>query len=764
MPQDLDDVNGEVMLLRWGKDSTGQELDASKHKLKEELEGGKLTKGIDDVPALELTKHALKAKAYMAQVMRFGPDGVGSVRAYTFITGRNGSKLPLFKRVLRLGGNPFVEPLPKLGLKDAVGSDIADIPRIIKKIQDDWNEPSSSLNRLTVFTLFSKIKKRLMQHEDGTHDGSVDLLVTGCEVSLWIGEQFASDLHNAFPVLKIVTLSANKLLSQLGQAFPVPNTGFYFNETSYNFANSNVLMISHSGGTFATLNVSNLLKGFTSSLFVVTSEWDTQIARSVRAGKPGGQGNKFSLNSYVFTTFCGCRPAEPVSLTAVATHQLLTQVLFYLMYAIRYHMPQHPTLGGSTFAIQEVQELEGLNIDSVDVIEALTQGDGQSRKDLLKQGRYWAQHILEGPIVWILCMLYIAITVTYGATPLSAIVGALVGAVDDGSTSAPCDVLLPEGDLALAMLVANLSLTCAATADQSPVHKHIVGFVDAVIYTFLPIWMTIILRLIQKRPWLHRQAGRSLLIGDCPWVSQTLEAFVSKTFALSYSIATIAVSSGNPLDHLVHRHTHRVVRGALLAVGRPDGRLNALTSAENTICLSVNQASSIQNYGVTCESITVGHNPFKLGLTANAIFIPTMRRLFMSEYILECEQASRGVKTTGLSASALMSILSTAKMEIFEGLMPPTRNGERAEFIRRIEPLWGKGSLYEERFIGAWMASDEQYKAATPAELMEKQGQLQEIYEGRIASLQRLISFMVMFHAMAKSVQDFWPKVPFGML
>ena len=42
--------------------------------------------------------------------MRFGPDGVGALRAYTFITGRNGSKLPLFKRVLRLGGNPFVCP------------------------------------------------------------------------------------------------------------------------------------------------------------------------------------------------------------------------------------------------------------------------------------------------------------------------------------------------------------------------------------------------------------------------------------------------------------------------------------------------------------------------------------------------------------------------------------------------------------------------------------------------------------------------------
>ena len=118
---DLDDVNGEVMLLRWGMDSTGQELDVSKHKLKEEHAGGKTEKPVDIVPALDLSPHALKMRAYMAQVMRFGPDGVGAVRAYTFITGRNGSKLPLFKRVLRLGGNPFVEPLPKLGIKVGLG-------------------------------------------------------------------------------------------------------------------------------------------------------------------------------------------------------------------------------------------------------------------------------------------------------------------------------------------------------------------------------------------------------------------------------------------------------------------------------------------------------------------------------------------------------------------------------------------------------------------------------------------------------------------
>ncbi|MGK3756291.1 MAG: hypothetical protein ACI8RD_008602 [Bacillariaceae sp.] len=32
---------------------------------------------------------------------------------------------------------------------------------------------------------------------------SVDILVTGCEVSLWLAEQFASDLQKALPKLYV---------------------------------------------------------------------------------------------------------------------------------------------------------------------------------------------------------------------------------------------------------------------------------------------------------------------------------------------------------------------------------------------------------------------------------------------------------------------------------------------------------------------------------------------------------------------------------
>lgn len=81
--------------------------------------------------------------------------------------------------------------------------------------------------------------------------------------------------------------------------------------------------------------------------------------------------------------------------------------------------------------------------------------------------------------------------------------------------------------------------------------------------------------------------------------------------------------------------THRVVRGTLCLIGRPDGRLNALTAMESSVCLSVNQASSIQSLGSRCESVTIGHNPFKLPLSTRAIFLDRYRPLFLCEHLLD---------------------------------------------------------------------------------------------------------------------------------
>lgn len=139
------------------------------------------------------------------------------------------------------------------------------------------------------------------------------------------------------------------------------------------------------------------------------------------------------------------------------------------------------------------------------------------------------------------------------------------------------------------------------------------------------------------------------MIGDLPWVAQSAEAFLSKIFAVSYSIAGLNVHSGNPADHLVHKYTHRVVRGTLLIVGRPDGRLSALSTAEAACCLSVNQASSIQSWGGTCESVTIGHNPFKLDLSAQAIFLKRKRPMFLCERILVENDAKNESKDASLT-------------------------------------------------------------------------------------------------------------------
>ena len=65
-----------------------------------------------------------------------------------------------------------------------------------------------SYNRMTAWAFASRLQTRL-----GRTDGSVDLLITGCEVSLWLGEQFAADVHLAFPKLKVANLTLTVTLT-----------------------------------------------------------------------------------------------------------------------------------------------------------------------------------------------------------------------------------------------------------------------------------------------------------------------------------------------------------------------------------------------------------------------------------------------------------------------------------------------------------------------------------------------------------------------
>mmetsp|Transcript_44819 Transcript_44819/g.112412 ORF Transcript_44819/g.112412 Transcript_44819/m.112412 type:complete len:1579 (+) Transcript_44819:96-4832(+) len=599
---DLDDLGGESCLIDWGnKDDLAQ---------------------CPEKPPAPLTQNPADAKHDTgASSMLMQKDGTPAPKVcerHEFMDGditltlhqETKGKFKEFRhRLIPLVDNPLVLPLPP-AVDDPVGADIRDIPKAVKQIQDDWKEGSGT-NAIAAWWLGIEISKRLKKLQSGEADGSIDLLLTGCEVSLWLLEQFASDLAQVFPKLQVRCISSNKLLGLFGQEFPVPQTGHNFNETSWNLDKTVVIIGSHSGGTFAPLACANLLQAYTKNIFVVSSEADTQIGKQLR------QINEFDSWQFrytCFTTDVGMRPAEACTVTLVGMHQMLTEILMHLMKKVQLDDLEYAS--GGAYLPDDIMQLQDTNERNVGALEEIVgnTSDGKvmesrTNEELKELGRYWALHILETPISWIMIMIYIVGTVTAGYSPVASVYRAIAEANGlDHST---------EGDT-------------GAFAG-----KHVCMFLDSIIYLFSPQLACLLLRIIQGRPLLHRMVGRTIVIGDIPYVAQSVEAFVSKLFAVAYSAAGVTVFSANPSDHLVHRMTHRVVRGSLLACGRPDGRLLSLTSAESSVCLSVNQASSIQNLGSTCESITIGHNPFRLPLTAAAVFLQGGRKQYLCENVLE---------------------------------------------------------------------------------------------------------------------------------
>ncbi|CAJ1922340.1 unnamed protein product [Cylindrotheca closterium] len=570
---DLDDLGGEIAVLDWGSSKSAVSK-PNRHLESHSMMGGKL----------RLVLHQ--------ESKSLSTDG------------------EIYHRMTQLSDNVLIKAPQSSksgGSKpDLVLSDIESIPGVIKNIQDSWHSSNASIsmNRLTAHTFSSCLRERLREHVKGNvAPKAVDILLTGCEVSLWLAEQFAADLQKCFPKLNIEAISSNKLLGLFGQDLSIPATGFKYSAKTTNLNDSIVIIVSHSGGTFAPLACSNLLQSATQNIFVVTSEWDTQIGKQLRAMDADDNDH---ATCRIFSTEIGVRPAEPCSVSVAGTHQLLTSLLQYISVVIL----SDPTFLRVTGAVITEQDIKILERCSHMNVEALSEITGSSsfgyaldrktkiQNHLHSAGDLWAEHILENARAYIMSFVYVFVTVTAGYPLLSFVAG--MAGLDMGN---------------------------------SP-WAYAVRFLDAALYFWLPQINIILIRLIQGRELKHRMVGRTVVIGDIPWVAQSAEAFLSKIFAVSYSIAGVNVLSGNPCDHLVHRHTHRVVRGALAIFGRPDGRLSALSTAEASVCLSVNQASSIQSLGGTCESITIGHNPFKLDLSKNGIFLKRHRPLFLCERLL----------------------------------------------------------------------------------------------------------------------------------
>jgi len=585
------------------------------------------------------------------------------------------------------------------------------------------------------------------------------------------------------------------VLSQSGGASAM--TGFTFSSGTASLERTVVLAISHSGQTFPTLHATHALRNLCGDrVFVMTGSIDSKLSGAI------GQEVHATARwqSRVFTTSAGWRTSEALTLSTVACHHTLTELLAYL--SAKAQLSQSfRTASGTRFGRDDVADVKrqltsfvksaASSIVGVDEHgQRLAKREVPVHNALRREGYRWGLHVLDGPISWVLSALYIGVTVISGVDP---IITAIVKSFEP---------------------------------NPSPSALRAAIVFDAVVYMFLPLLWTTILRILTGRQIFARLGKRTIVIGDVPWVHQLLEAYVSKLFALSYSIASVDVHGANAVDHFVHRCTHRVTRGVLLAMGRPDGRLVSHARSESWVLMGIRQAKAIINLGAGPEVITVGHNPYRAkDLLDGHVCLETHRPKFLCEALIGAksnEPMQRMASVKAITSTGAQTDRSFFDQRIFmtepigTHLLPKSQrslvNSAVKEKIHRVSlsslagtphalkelnssPIdrhsaagaraFGFGSADTRTELSKVLntissddADGENFmnEASTPNvknalemdralnsmsttmhDVVMGSAHMELFWEARFASLERYIAFLVLFHRMASTVASFWP-------
>lgn len=116
------------------------------------------------------------------------------------------------------------------------------------------------------------------------------------------------------------------------------------------------------------------------------------------------------------------RPAEPCSVSVVATHQLLTNLFEYITVVILSDQ-RFRRATGSVISEQDLQILEKCNVLNIHALTEIVGGRGfddipetasGTERELRAAGDLWADHILENAKAYIMTFVYIFVTVISG--------------------------------------------------------------------------------------------------------------------------------------------------------------------------------------------------------------------------------------------------------------------------------------------------------------------------------------------------------------
>ena len=317
-----------------------------------------------------------------------------------------------------------------------------------------------------------------------------------------------------------------------------------------------------------------------------------------------------------------------------------------------------------------IRRLFVMHVDAPDY-KKLTPATGSVHAELVHSGRTWADHLNEPWRMLVFAGFYIIFSVGFGLPIVGLLADAVAAIIEAGGYD------LGAGRIGFS------SRSPFGMLHHQGVGWWLVGlaiqFADALVYVFFVKMVTWLDRYLWGRPFWARFGKRTIVVVDSPCVHQLVEIFVSKLYAQGYSFCSVDVHGASGMDHFVHRFTHRVVRGLLLAVGRPDGRLCCLgkdnvsffissdacmlkstfliraphcyyqpsAKSEAAVFLAAKQAAFIRNPDFPGPSggpefVTIGHNPFQpiVGL-AHHIQLRgggpngMSRRKFVDEYLYE---------------------------------------------------------------------------------------------------------------------------------
>jgi hypothetical protein len=520
--------------------------------------------------------------------------GVDRITIYSMSTDRELLGAELEQRWIPLQGNSYIMP-PIGNAEDPVEHDIQEIPQVLKTIEISWRDPASfnrqsadylaelliakakSWDRRQRATIDIKLDFRSERlHQRVATDRSVDLLITGVESSLWLGERFAQDLITICPALKVATISANQVLRKL----PSDSNRLHLGK------NSIVLAISQSGQTFPTLQATHAFEqlrrqGSIGALFVMTGEICSLMGNAIEQYYYPAS----SFTRRIFINGSGRRTAEPTTVAVAAAQATLTELLLYLAKRLRQSFPGQygafeMTLTAANLETLDRIKAEFIDLSAIPIVGTTASGETSNssvHRQLRRSGRNWALHVTETPLVWGIQALYVAISAGFKIPLVQTIAHSIFALAH-----------VPVPGLLLPAIV----------------------LADVLIYIFGPWFWTLGLRYVQGRPLLARMGKRTLVIGDVPWVHQLLKVYVSKLFSLSYGIASLDVHGANPQDHMLHHFGHRVVRGSLIFLGIPDGRRDRLHKEyESAVIMTGKQANGVRNINAGAEIIALGHNP-----------------------------------------------------------------------------------------------------------------------------------------------------------